>query len=90
MSDGCGHQGSLFSSWGIGVPSRLSSFGGGGGSAPCSAGKMPLWDSKGEDESPTRDLGDVKRLLTQQPPNELSVNESEADGSDRSGNTPEV
>lgn len=51
---------------------------------------MPLWDPEGQEESPTRDLGDVKLLLTQQPPNELSVNESEADGSDRSGNTPEV
>lgn len=51
---------------------------------------MPLWDPTGEEESFARDLGDVKLLLTQQPPNELSVNESEADGSDRSGNTPEV
>lgn len=58
--------------------------------APCSAGKMPLWDPKGEEESFAWDPGDVKLLLTQQPPNELSVNESEADGSDRSGNTPEV
>lgn len=61
-----------------------------GARAPCSAGKMPLWDPKGEAGSLTRDLGDVKLLLTQQPPNELSVNESEADGLDCSGNTPEV
>lgn len=51
---------------------------------------MPLPDSKGEEESLTRDLRDVKLFLTQQPPNELSVNESEADGLDCSGNTPEV
>lgn len=87
MNDGCGHQGGPFSSWRTGVLSRLSSFGG-----LCA---MLCWQDapvgpKGGEESLTRDLGDVKLLLTQQPPNELSVNESEADGLDCSGNTPEV
>lgn len=51
---------------------------------------MPPSDSKGKKNPSPGDLGDVKPLLTQQPPNELSVNESEADGLDCSGNTPEV
>lgn len=81
ISEACSHPGGLELQAGF----RVS-----GVCAPCSAGKMPLWDPTGKEESFARDLGDVKLLLTQQPPNELSVNESEADGSDRSGNTPEV
>lgn len=57
---------------------------------PCPAGRMPPSDSKGKKNPSPGDLGDVKSLLTQQPLNELSVNESEADGLDCSGNTPEV
>lgn len=83
-----GMQRSWFSSLGLSVSSQASIFWGVCDSCP--AGKSPLSDSKGEEESLTRDLGDVKLLLTQQPPNELSVNESEADGLDCSGNTPEV
>lgn len=53
------------------------------------AGCLPRIQRGKKNPSPG-DLGDVKPLLTQQPPNELSVNESEADGLDCSGNTPEV
>lgn len=87
MKDGRGHPGSLSSPWRTGAPAGFLVS---GARAPCSAGKMPPRDPKGEAGSLTRDLGDVKLLLTQQPPNELSVNESEADGLDCSGNTPEV
>lgn len=84
-----GHQRNLFSPGDLGLQSRLSIFffcic------VPCPAGKPPPSDSNGKQNPSPRDLGDVKLLLTQQPPNELSVNESEADGLDCSGNTPEV
>lgn len=49
-----------------------------------------LMIQRGTTNPSPRDLGNVKLLLTQQPPNELSVNESEADGLDCSGNTLEV
>lgn len=53
------------------------------------ARRLPLIQ-RGEKNPSPRALGDVRLLLTQELPNELSVNESEADGLDCSGNTPEV
>lgn len=78
----------LFSSWGLGVAISAFNFFGFLFHAQL-ASHLPLIQRGKQNPSPG-DLGDVKLLLTQQPPNELSVNESEADGLDCSGNTPEV
>lgn len=79
----------LFSSGGLGVVIQLLSFFG-GFLFYAQLASYPTLIQKGKQNPSPGDLGDVKLLLTQQPPNELSVNESEADGLDCSGNTPEI
>lgn len=87
MNDGWDMRETYFHPGDLGIQGRLCIL---GVCAPYPAGRTPPSDStRGKDPSPG-DLGDVRLLLTQQLPNELSVNESEADGLDCSGNTPEV
>lgn len=86
MSDGRGHQRSLPSPGASRFPARLSIVW--GFVLHTQLARCLLWIQRGRRVPHPGELEDVRLLLTQEPPNELSVNESEADGSIVLGNTP--